>query len=425
MKSHPDRVRPLRRLERLVRRHRKSAAAWLRFKTRRIVALTCFPTAARKANGRRIVLFLDAQVPTPDQDAGSRSVCCYMEFFLRAGWAVKFMADNFEECQPYTRRLEAMKVEMLVGSYYQRNWKTWLKRNGLLLDAVIISRSQVAKKWAETLRQFTPAPLLYYGHDLLSRSLRRASEQLGDPQFLKSARDHEIAEQAAIYDTDFTYYPSSEEVRLLSRLHPKKRIARLPLYVLDPPQRGGEGARAGDGILFVGGFNHRPNEDAVLWFVATAWPLIFNSWPGCVFHVAGSKPTDKILALASERIHIHGYLPENDLAALHRSCRLAVAPLRYGGGVKGKILQAMHLGTPVVTTPIGAEGLDWLRPTMLACSLENFGTSVAALYGDARRQAELRHNAWDFLEAEFSDVALRTALSPALGVLFTRPGHGT
>ena len=74
----------------------------------------------------------------------------------------------------------------------------------------------------------------------------------------------------------------------------------------------------------------------------------------------------------------------------------------------------MHLGTPVVTAAIGAEGLDSSRPTMRVCSLKDFGTQVAALYGDESSQTDIRQNAWDFLTAEFSESALGAALLPAL-----------
>ena len=423
MKKSTDQASLSRRFKQILRRRRKEAAAWLRLKTGRSTCPACLPDVVTGGDVRRSILFIDSKVPEPDRDAGSRSVFAYVKFFLRAGWSVKFIADNFQASQPHTRRLEEMGVEMLAGDYYLLHWEKWLKRNGLLLDAVFISRSHVAKQWLGPVRLSTRAPVLFYGHDLLSHTLRQAGEELGNPQFLQAARDHEVAETVAISGADFTFYPSSEEVRLLSQRYPEKRIARLPLCFFEPPQRNGDEAKTRKDILFVGGFDHRPNEDAVLWFVATAWPIVSKQWPDCVFHVAGSQPTKKIRALAAKRIHVHGYLPENDLAALHRNCRLSVAPLRYGGGIKGKILQAMHLGTPVVTTPIGAAGLDWLRPTMAVCPLADFGNGVAALYGDEPRQTDLRQNAWDFLAAEFSEAALRTALASVLDGLLTAPHH--
>lgn len=416
-----DKAGRFRRLERKIRQWRKAAAVWCRLKLEGGI----FPPESRGGNtsagGGKTVLFIEAQVVTPDQDAGSRSMMCYLEFFRQAGWTVKFLADDFAARQPYTRRLQEMGVEMLVGDYFLLKWKSWLRQNGPALDCVFISRSHVAKKWAGPVRSFTRAPILFYGQDLFSRTLTRASKELGDASFLKPVRDHEQDEHAAIGAADFIFYPSEEEVRWLAARYPAKRIARLPLYVFTPPQKDEAGWAGRKDILFVGGFAHRPNEDAVLWFVEKAWPEILRAWPEMVFHVAGSQPTGKILALASDRIHVHGHLPEEELTALHRRCRLAVAPLRYGGGIKGKILQAMHLGTPVVTTPIGAEGLHWSRPTMQTCELKDFAAGVTALYGDEPRWLELRRNARDFLGAEYSRAALRAALSPALGSLVAAP----
>src|SRR6185437_11726544 len=109
-------------------------------------------------------------------------------------------------------------------------------------------------------------------------------------------------------------------------------------------------------FLFIGGYEHLPNVDAVLWFVSEVWPIIqLRSFPRR-FVIVGSKVPHSIAAIASDKIEVRGYV--KDLVPLFASCRLSVAPLRYGAGIKGKIVTSLSYGVPVVATSIAAEGAD-------------------------------------------------------------------
>jgi glycosyltransferase involved in cell wall biosynthesis len=108
--------------------------------------------------------------------------------------------------------------------------------------------------------------------------------------------------------------------------------------------------------VFIGGYEHPPNVDAVLWFVREVWPLIRSSGFAHRFVIAGSKVPPAIAALAADDIEVRGYVP--DLAPLFDACRLSVAPLRYGGGIKGKIVTSLSHHVPVVATAMAAEGME-------------------------------------------------------------------
>ena len=116
-----------------------------------------------------------------------------------------------------------------------------------------------------------------------------------------------------------------------------------------------------EGLLFVGGFAHPPNADAVLWFAREIFPLIRRELPDVKFYVAGSKVTDEIKALEETEsgIIIKGFVSEEELAQLYGQCRVVVVPLRYGAGVKGKVVEAIYNGAPIVTTSTGAEGIPF------------------------------------------------------------------
>jgi glycosyltransferase involved in cell wall biosynthesis len=110
-------------------------------------------------------------------------------------------------------------------------------------------------------------------------------------------------------------------------------------------------------ILFIGGFTHLPNVDAVLWFVNEIWPLVRHKIEGAKFIIAGSNPPREISALADKDVEVLGFISDDKLRKLYSEIRMVVIPLRYGAGVKGKTVEAMYNGVPLVTTDFGVEGL--------------------------------------------------------------------
>jgi hypothetical protein len=108
-------------------------------------------------------------------------------------------------------------------------------------------------------------------------------------------------------------------------------------------------------IFFIGAFAHPPNTDAVLWFCREIFPRILAREPDIRFSVIGADPPAQVRALASDSVHILGYVP--DVSRFFDGCRLSVAPLRYGAGVKGKVNQSLAHGLPVVATSQASEGM--------------------------------------------------------------------
>ena len=112
-----------------------------------------------------------------------------------------------------------------------------------------------------------------------------------------------------------------------------------------------------DTMIFVGGFNHQPNQDAIFWFMEEIYPAILKEFPDLRFYIVGSHPTEKVKALAGDKVIVTGYVSDEELAELYGKARVNVIPLRFGAGVKGKVVETLGFGVPAVTTPIGAEGL--------------------------------------------------------------------
>ena len=160
-----------------------------------------------------------------------------------------------------------------------------------------------------------------------------------------------------------------------------------------------------EGLLFVGGFAHPPNADAVLWFAREIFPRIRQRLPQVNFYVVGSKVTEEIQALHSEEngIIIKGFVSEEELTKLYASCRMVVVPLRYGAGVKGQVVEAIYHGAPILTTTVGAEGIPHVETVLeIANAPELFAEKTAELYGDEERLLAMCRKTQTYIREYFS-----------------------
>jgi glycosyltransferase involved in cell wall biosynthesis len=150
-------------------------------------------------------------------------------------------------------------------------------------------------------------------------------------------------------------------------------------------------------LIFVGAFNWPPNVDGIDWFVREIWPLIRQQEPDAIINIVGSSPTKEIMHLAANPgVVVHGFVPETK-PYLDQS-DISVAPLRYGGGMKGKVNEAMAAGLPVVTTSIGAQGLNVRNGAHLfvADKAELFADCVVGLLRDPIARVRMGQAARDY-----------------------------
>jgi glycosyltransferase involved in cell wall biosynthesis len=155
-------------------------------------------------------------------------------------------------------------------------------------------------------------------------------------------------------------------------------------------------------IIFVGGFKHDPNIDAVIYFCEEIFPRIRKIKPEARFTIVGSNPPENIRSLSNDFVTVTGYVPETT-PYLQKSY-ISVAPLRYGAGMKGKVGEAMAHGIPVVSTSIGAEGMGLTdrENIMIADSPENFSKSVIELFFDQDLYKRIQKNSLDYIEKNYT-----------------------
>ena len=345
--------------------------------------------ARERSQGKKTILVIDHYVPMFDKDAGSRTIWQYINMFVEKGYNVKFMGDNFYPHEPYTTALQQIGVEVLYGPWYAENYRQWILDNKNNIDFAFLNRPHITEKYIDFLKEETDIKCIYYGCDLHCMRIRREYELCHDKKLLAEAQDWEKREFAIMRKADVNYYPSSIEIEQIHKTDASIQAKTFDIYVYDKFRENiSMDFSKREGIMFVGGFGHPPNEDAVLWFVDKVLPLI-RRHSDMPFYVIGANPTEQVKKLAGNGVIIKGFVTDAELEEMYNTCRMAVIPLRYGAGVKGKVVEALYYGIPMVTTSIGIEGITGAEQFVeIADTADSFADKVMALYSDMQKLAD-------------------------------------
>ena len=323
------------------------------------------------------------------------------------GFNVKFIGDNFFKHEPYTSVLESLGVEVLYGNDYALNWKAWIKENAAMIDVIYMHRPHISERYIDFINELPKKPkTIYFGHDLHYLRLQRQYEVEGNKDILLDSEKWKKKEWSLFSKFDQIYYPSSFEVDEIKSVD-DINVKAIPLYVLDGFIPGRPEQKNRDGLLFVGGFNHPPNTDAIVWFCKEVLPLVVTSEPDVILHVVGSNAPSQILSLAGKNVVVHGFVSDEELSTLYDSIKLSVVPLRYGAGVKGKVLEAMDKGVPVVTTEVGAEGIpDKYTCLGIADDPIEMAKLIVKTYNDTEQSTRLVNESYKVIQECFSERAV-------------------
>jgi len=360
--------------------------------------------ARDRSRNQRVVVYVDHYVPHHDKDAGSRSTLYYVQLMLAMGYRVLFIGANFFPHKPYTSQLQQMGVEVLVGEYMARNLENWLKENAPYIDNIYLHRPHVAEQFLDHFHKMKPRPnIVFFGHDLHYLRAQREHELAGLEGQSAAAVEWRAREFAVFDRVDKVYYPSQVEIDEISRTHDQLETRAIPLYALESSAVPGYDAETRQGLLFVGGFNHPPNVDGIQWFVSDVLPRIAEQIPDIHLHVVGSNPPDAVTELQSENVTVYGYLEDDELADLYAKVRVAVVPLRFGAGVKGKVIEAIQRGVPLVTTAVGAEGIPESDSVMTVADDDSaFAEGVTRAYREPEHSQDMLSGYAAWLDRHFS-----------------------
>lgn len=367
---------------------------------------TTINIAASHRAGHRI-LIVDAVTPMPDQDSGSLRMVNLMRILRDNGCHVVFMASNLARVERYTTDLQELGIEVLHHPY--NNTATVFRERGAEFDAILLSRHYVAAECIGLARLYAPkARLIFDTVDLHYLRELRAAELEGRDDLARISAKTRAQEIGIMRECDVTLVVSPVEQEILARDAPGVAVDVLSnvheIYGCRKPF-----AERRD-LLFVGGFQHPPNSDAVIWFVGEILPRVLRAIPDLRLHVIGSKVTDAISALESEHVIVHGFV--DDIAPAMDDARISIAPLRYGAGVKGKVNMAMSYGLPVVATPMAVEGMHVTsgEEVLIADTAEVYADAIIALYNDEALWQRLSTKGLGNVRAHFSFEAAEKSI---------------
>jgi O-antigen biosynthesis protein len=364
---------------------------------------------ARERGFHKRILIVDHYVPEYDKDSGSLRMYEYIRALVELGHKIVFLPDNRFRSLPYTDVLQQLGVEVIYGHI---DFEDYIAVCGNYFDVAYLSRPDVATKYLDIIKRCTNLYTIYDTVDLRYLRERRKAQLEGNEQALQNAESLRRAELYLASQSDMTLVVSEVEKEVLQRENAALNVRVVP-HVYRPPESV-PAHQERDGVLFIGGFTHDPNVDGIRWFAKKVWPRVREDLGPVKLFVVGSNTTKEVMQLNSESVIVTGFL--KDIGQVLTSCRVFVAPLRYGAGVKGKILQAMSYGLPVVTTAVGAEGLPLEHGSnaLIAQGEEEFAAGVARLYRDEELWQRISANSLDYMKTNHTLEACKKEFAEIL-----------
>lgn len=379
------------------------------------------PRARDRRNGPRI-LVIDHKLPAPDADSGSVRLTAMLELFVERGHPVHFMPSDLVFNDRYARGLEARGIEVLATSASARRF---FGRLGGDVRLCILARPLVATGHLKHVRRHCPEAIVAYDMvDLHALRMTRLAEQRRSRPDARMARRIGGLESRCIREADVVIAVTEEERRYAETLRGGRTTYCIP-NIHEPAASGPVGPDASRrDVLFVGGFDHLPNVDAVEWIVGELAPMLARRLPGVNVRVVGRGAPQALIEAAPENVVFDGWLPS--LESAYSSARVVLAPLRTGAGMKGKVGEAMAQGVPVVTTSVGAEGYGSDAREFL--QIEDDETSIVraivGLFEDDDLWATMARRGHEYVLRELSVAVARERVERLLGDLWPSDAIG-
>ncbi|WP_460813153.1 glycosyltransferase [Luteimonas pelagia] len=359
---------------------------------------------------RPLLVVVESELPREDRDSGSVRLVHLLRLLVADGWQVVMVADAGGDADA-ERILAGIGVG--VVSHAPRRW---LARHARDIRAAIVARHGVAGHWLPYLRAIAPgARLVFDTVDLHHVREGREAALNGLGGLGRHARRTQQRELALVRMADATWVVSDHEREALRAACPGARVGILSNIVARTTP--GRPYDEREGIVFVGGHRHPPNTDACRWLVRELFPRVREALPGVELHLIGAgMPADLAAAARGVAgIRVHGHVP--DVTPWLEGCRVALVPLRFGAGVKGKVNASMAHGQPVVTTPCGAEGMGLAdgHDVLVASDADGLVDAVVRVYRDRALWDSISRNALQAVAGRFSAESARDVARRDLG----------
>jgi glycosyltransferase involved in cell wall biosynthesis len=367
-----------------------------------------------KRKSRPKVLVIAPHLPRYDKYSGDLRLFRLLEILL-GSHDIVFLALAETGEGPHEEKRYLASLEKLNVTAYVRDYSLVKVLRDHEFQAAIIEFYYTAEHHIPRIRILQPKCRVIV--DTVDIHYRRAYSKYGvtkNPEDLAIAEKTKREETGLYRQADVIVTVTDEDAEVLSGDCPGLTVRTIP-NIHDPSPAFEENGNRN--LLFVGGFNHDPNVDAVLYFCDRIFPQVRRSVPECSLTVVGSNPPEQIRRLKSACIRIAGFVPS--LAPIFRNSYISVAPLRFGAGMKGKVGEAMSEGLPVVTTSIGAQGMGLLHRhnAMICDSPTEFADSVVELIRNRKLYEEIRRNALEHIVNMSGTAAVEKRVGEMMGQL--------
>lgn len=334
------------------------------------------------------VLIIDTKVPEYNKDSGSRRLTEIIKLLLENNIGVFLLAD-FKEHKFRTEYIQYFKdLGVIVYEPSLDESGKLITKNRFIeivlqkADFAWLHRPEIFEKYYPIVKKTKPSVKTFYDMvDFHYLRFKRESELLQNPEIMKTANNYLRLELDNCQKADKILVISDFEKQSLKEYFENVdktiSIGNIHQFVKNDEFKSFQKRKD---LLFIGGFEHKPNVDAVKYLHSEIMPLLWQTNPDIAINIIGSNVTPEIEVFHSDKFKILGYV--EDVSAYFQDTRVFVAPLRYGAGIKGKIGQSLEFGLPLVTTKIGAEGFDFVENTNIVVvdSKEKIVANILKIY---------------------------------------------
>ncbi len=362
--------------------------------------------------------------PEPTSSAAGTRMLELINLFISQKWQVVFASAA--ALSEHRADLTLLGVEEKAIALNDSSFNEYI--NYLQPDAVLFDRFFTEEQFGWRVELVCPNALrildtedlhsLRYARHKLLKESQRDKEKEHDRQSvgpvlanaaelfsLMSVDDMAQREIAAIFRCDLTLIISEFEIDLLAQFFsvPESVLLYCPFLASDTMAEKIANFEDREHFIAIGNFRHEPNWDSVLYLKHAIWPLIRADLPQAELHIYGAYPPPKATQLhnAKEGFLIKGWA--EDANVVMGQARACLAPLRFGAGIKGKLMDAMRQGTPSVTTAIGAEAMcgDLSWGGYIENNAVQFAEAAIKLYSDQSRWREAQTQGFTILKKYF------------------------
>jgi glycosyltransferase involved in cell wall biosynthesis len=358
-------------------------------------------------------LFIDDHVPDIRRDAGSAAILSHMRALAALGYEVGFVAARGLGDQVANDALAREAAVQAYGAPFYYCVEDVLKRQSSTFDVIYLHRLSNAEQYMALARTYQPrARVLYSVADLHNVRLARQGAVEGRPELTLFSRQVAFKEFAAASQADAVITHSAVEAAVLRRAAPAK-VHVAPWTVLPAPRPALLRDRAG--VAFIGQSGHPPNPDAVQWLIREIMPRVWAHDSSVRCQIVGHGWNGNAVPGCDERVDVVGSV--SDLGDVLGAVRLTVAPLRFGAGIKGKVLESFAAGVPCVMSPIAAEGLPLAAPLtgLVADGADAIAATILRVHDDEALHRAVAAAGLDMIARENSEARVSESLAGALG----------